>query len=455
MGRDIRINPNLNATASSLYPEIIFSGLSASNIKLKVNDDGSIVFDGDTGGLFSIIDDKDGLLHSVNDVSGLPIFEVYSDNMIKMGKWDDLAMTIATSSVGIGTGTPSTNLHVEGGFRYVDGNQANGYILTSDDNGVAYWTQSQLGNVIITSALTDQTLRYDGSSWVNQSDLNISSTGEVGIGTSSNPSYSLIVNGDVNIDGTASIQGKFKLNDGTESNGYILVSDANGVASWENPTYSVGTGSIDKITRWSGVTSITDSGVTLNDSDDISGVNILTVNDSVGIGLTAPDTMLHISHTGATGSTVLKIDGVSGELFTVSDSLVGSLFSVNNISGLPIVEVFSDDTMLFGNYQAPSLNTTKKVNLVSGTNSIYEFDKSIYSGAFIDYTVYDSSNIRSGSITSTWLGTFSSFDELVSGDIGNTTGVIVSINSLSVTYSVFEVNVPTTGWVLKTIIRSI
>lgn len=41
--------------------------------------------------------------------------------------------------VGIGTSAPDTTLHVVGGFRYQDGNQANGFILTSDSNGLASW----------------------------------------------------------------------------------------------------------------------------------------------------------------------------------------------------------------------------------------------------------------------------------------------------------------------------
>lgn len=151
MGRDIRINPNLNSTVTtSLLPEIVFSGLSASSIKLKVHNEGTVIYEGDSGGLLSIVDNKYGLIHSVSDISGFPIFEVYSYNTLNFGKWDNLAMTIATSSVGIGTITPSTNLHVEGGFRYVDGNETSGYILTSDSNGLASWTASSnlgLGSV--------------------------------------------------------------------------------------------------------------------------------------------------------------------------------------------------------------------------------------------------------------------------------------------------------------------
>ena len=49
-------------------------------------------------------------------------------------------------NLGINTNSPSTKLHVyatqSGAFRLQDGTQGNGYVLTSDSNGVASWTAS-------------------------------------------------------------------------------------------------------------------------------------------------------------------------------------------------------------------------------------------------------------------------------------------------------------------------
>lgn len=45
----------------------------------------------------------------------------------------------AVINVGIGTAYPDTTLHVVGGFIYNDGNATNGYVLTSDSNGLASW----------------------------------------------------------------------------------------------------------------------------------------------------------------------------------------------------------------------------------------------------------------------------------------------------------------------------
>ena len=52
--------------------------------------------------------------------------------------------------------------------------------------------------------------------------------------------------------------------------------------------------------------------------------------------------------------------GKLGQLFSVVDALSGSLMSVNDVSGLPILEVFSDDRVVMGTYGAPALIVTGK-----------------------------------------------------------------------------------------------
>ena len=50
--------------------------------------------------------------------------------------------------------------------------------------------------------------------------------------------------------------------------------------------------------------------------------------------------------------------GNSGSLFSISDNLFGSLMSVGDISGLPILEVFSDDKVVMGKYNSNALVVT-------------------------------------------------------------------------------------------------
>ena len=171
-----------------------------------------------------------------------------------------------------------------------------------------------------------------------------------------------------------------------------------------------------------------------------SGQNVLTV---IGSG-------------NSTSSPIFVVRGSQGELFSVTDSLVGSLYSVNDISGLPVFEVFSDNTILMGNYLAPSLNTTTKLTLTAGTNTVYSIPTSGYTGGFFDYTVISSgaTGARAGTIMSIWSGTTAQYTDVSTNDIGDTSGITFSV-TVSGNNAVLSTSATTAGWTLKTIVRSI
>ena len=58
------------------------------------------------------------------------------------------------------------------------------------------------------------------------------------------------------------------------------------------------------------------------------------------------------------GSALLDIQGSQGQLFSITDSLSGSLFSVADISGIPVLEAFSDDKVVMGSYGSDTLVVT-------------------------------------------------------------------------------------------------
>ena len=76
-----------------------------NGVTYSSNNGGVFVFEGNNGGLFNITDSKDGLLSSVNDVSGLPIFAVYSSDKIIAGGYNQNALIVDNDKVFIGSDT--------------------------------------------------------------------------------------------------------------------------------------------------------------------------------------------------------------------------------------------------------------------------------------------------------------------------------------------------------------
>lgn len=194
----------------------------------------------------------------------------------------------------------------------------------------------------------------------------------------------------------------------------------------------------------------TGAGFTFNDPVNAGSLSASSLSLS-GAGIT----VLNIIGSGTT-QPIFRVQGSQGELFSITDSLSGSLFSVNDISGLPILEVFSDDTILMGNYNSPSLNTTKKVTANIGNTEVYSIPVSAYTAGFFDYTVSNGSSARAGSIMAIWSGAGSSiaYTETTTTDLGITTPLTFNI-SISGTSAVLYASATTNSWTVKTIIRSI
>ena len=237
-------------------------------------------------------------------------------------------------------------------------------------------------------------------------------------------------------------------NIGIDSSGNVVTGTTGGGAgtivtgftySNNNFTISQDGGQPDLTANISTMTGLTINGdLTVNGQTVMSGQaqNVLTI---IGSGDTQP---------------LFTVQGSSGELFSITDSLVGSLFSVNDISGLPILEVFDNDTVHMGNYQAPSLNTTVLLNPGTGLSTIYSLPVSAYTGAFFDYTVSNTTGARAGQVMSIFSGSSVNFTETTTTDIGSTTPITFTMSSDGSNASL-QVSAATTGWEVKTIVRSI
>ncbi len=196
------------------------------------------------------------------------------------------------------------------------------------------------------------------------------------------------------------------------------------------------------------------TGLTVNGNFVVTGTS--RVNSITGTSALFSGTAQNVLTVIGSGSTqpIVSVQGSFGELFTIYDTLTGSLFSVNDISGLPILEVFSDNTILMGSYVTPSLNTTTSVLATTGTTNVYSIPTSAYTGAFFDYTVSDGSNLRAGNIISTWSGSSVNYAETSTTDFGNTSGLTFNM-VVSGGNAILRTSGVTGNWTVKTIVRSI
>lgn len=198
----------------------------------------------------------------------------------------------------------------------------------------------------------------------------------------------------------------------------------------------------------------------------VSGSQTITGSLTVTQNITGSRLYLSSSNGTSSGSTLIVygsgssqpvfiVQGSQGELFSVNDSLSGSLFSVNDVSGLPVMEAFSDNRVLMGSYQAPALYTTVKVISVAGNNVIYQsLPTASYDGMFVNYTARSGSNGRVGKLSGMWSASAVVFSEFATSSFGDTTGLaftmFVTGGNMAVTASTTTAN-----WSIKTVINGI
>jgi len=82
------------------------------------------------------------------------------------------------------------------------------------------------------------------------------------------------------------------------------------------------------------------------------------------------------------GSTLLDVQGTSGQLFSVTDILIGSIFSVNDISGIPLLDVNSNGTVVGG--VATEVTTAKIHDGISSiSGNLKDWNSNYVSGEII------------------------------------------------------------------------
>ncbi len=387
------------------------------------------------------------ILAAVNGVTGSGVVNY-------VPYWRSVNNLSATSSiylngdnVGIGTLSAAARLHITS-------NTVSAIIASgSTTTDLVRITQTGTGNAFVVEDFTNP----DTTQFV------ISTSGDVGIGTAS-PSAKLDVAGSINVlSGLNNTSLRPTVSAGTLTNGEIRAYGASG-SNYDDGFLRISAGG--GTNPGSGKTYIDITGYsTVDDMNNnvvigTRGTERMRVDrfGNVGIGLTVPTAELHV-RSNIANSTIIKTDGVAGEILTATDNLVGSLFSVNDISGIPVFEAFSDNTIVMGDYQAPSLyTTTKQVRAAGLVNStIYQFSATTYTSAHIDYNVQSGLSTRAGTIVAIWNGTNLEYNETSTQDIGSGTGAITLNVSLSGTNVLLSATTAVGGgiWTIKAIIRAV
>jgi len=148
------------------------------------------------------------ILHSLGTDLGVGGSDIILDSSsIRFGTIGTQRMVLNNAGkLGIGTSSPDSTLHVVGGFKYANGSQANGYVLTSDANGGATWAAASGGGLTVgTTTITSGTntrIGYNNSGVYGE--YAITGTGNVAM--SASPTFTGTVNGaDANFTGLFSV----------------------------------------------------------------------------------------------------------------------------------------------------------------------------------------------------------------------------------------------------------
>ena len=191
--------------------------------------------------------------------------------------------------------------------------------------------------------------------------LFINPNGNIGIGKTT-PTARLDVSGSVLITGSLSVSGSVSGSSFTGSfTGSLFGTASQATSASYSYTASSAISSSYAFTASSAINAFSSSFALT-----ASYVNPLRQNVIISGSLTVSASTTALSIQGS-GSNVFTVDGTSGRLFEIDDSLSGSLFSVNTISGLPVIEAFSDNRVNIGKYNQEAIRVSSSFAFMTGS----------------------------------------------------------------------------------------
>jgi len=161
VSESIKTNNIKLASDGETTAKIEFSGSYANNLYFEVENSGSIAIKSvGSGSLWTITDSLSGSLHSINNVSGLPILEVFSDDKVVMGQFGKDTVLVDGSNVTLGSNDTSGSVSLIGrvnitGSLNGDGSGLTGitstYVAPTIETGsVISWRTKEIYNTNLT-----------------------------------------------------------------------------------------------------------------------------------------------------------------------------------------------------------------------------------------------------------------------------------------------------------------
>ena len=306
--------------------------------------------DGNNGRLFEVSDDLSDSLFSVNTIAGLPVMEVFSDNRVTMGAFNQNDLVISGSKVGIGTATPAHKLSVDGNIQLPNGGfiygQSTGNYLKLDNA-----TYVELGYSSTTAVRADgSAVSIRGTGGTPR--LTVQSAGNVGIGTTS-PDSPLEIYSDSTTD-------FLKLTSGGASASPVKL-------IFEKTTAEQGIIEYNRNGDLEIYNTDGDGGVMLNGRNSEAGDLYVADGGNVGIGITSPSYKLDVSgsinHAGASYIVPATTSGASG----ATTVLTGTTFD-----NATLIKA-SHDNVTTGDYTlelpAASSSTNRTIRIISDSST--------------------------------------------------------------------------------------
>lgn len=398
------------------YTKIRASGATLSQIKITGGAVNTYVLTTDATGLASWTDPAT-VLSNVNGVTGLGVVNY-------VPRWLSTSNLSATGSiyddglrVGIGVIATQSILHIRGTDAYsliVEDFIGNNWmsIRSSDGRIIAgypdYLLGASWGHTLAspTSGANDFAFHV-GTNGLSQGLFNIYNNGAFNIGHNASPVVNLtydgagsfyFTGGNVGIDTIPTTKlhivatysgGGFRLVDTTESSGYILMSDTNGVGTWTSsnniiiPNGVTGIGVINYVPRWLSPTNLSATGSIY---DDGANVGIGTLSPSVKLHVTAPTS-------GAVDIVAVRPNVYGGGIYLSTTSTDNPRIYLQSTASITTIVLSSDGDTLFngGNVGIGVGSPSTKLHVVGSPGDIVSIRPNLYGGGAY-FAVSGSSN---------------------------------------------------------------